>query len=329
MSGLLSASSADFGIALACLAGLAVMVAFVGLHQMGHREVDLVDRLGRWGGGSPLANARASGDRASLRNRLDSAVSKQSFSATIQRDLARANMTLTVTEYLSITAGAVVLGVLIGALVSNPLLAVVLGVVGFYAPRLVVGLAQKRRLKAFGEQLADTLMLQSNSLRAGYSLLQSMETVSREGAQPTAQEFGRVVREVGLGLSPEEALLNLYRRMPSDDLDLMVTAINVQHEVGGNLAKIFDTLAETIRERRRVQGEIQTLTAQQRIGGNVIAALPIVLAGGLTLMTPTYLTPLFSSDTLICMPAFGLPIMAGVMMIMGYFAIRKIVAIEV
>src|SRR5205085_5025383 len=97
----------------------------------------------------------------------------------------------------------------------------------------------------FGDQLADTLMLQSNSLRAGYSLFQSMETVAREAPMPAAEEFGRVVREVGLGLSPEEALLNLHRRMPSDDLDLMVTAINVQHEVGGNLSKIFDTLAET------------------------------------------------------------------------------------
>jgi tight adherence protein B len=234
-----------------------------------------------------------------------------------------------VTEYLSISAAAVAVGAAIGVAAGNLLVSVVLGVVGFYLPRLIVGMAQKRRLKAFGDQLADTLMLQSNSLRAGYSLLQSMETVSREAPQPTAQEFGRVVREVGLGLSPEEALLNLYRRMPSDDLDLMVTAINVQHEVGGNLAKIFDTLAETIRERRRIQGEIQTLTAQQRIGGNVIAVLPLVLAGGMSLASPGYLSPLFSSDTFICMPAFGLPILAGVMMIIGYFAIRRIVAIEV
>src|SRR5204863_7639248 len=135
-----------------------------------------------------------------------------------------------------------------------------------------------QRLRTFNGQLADTLMLMSNSLRAGYSLLHAMETVSREAPQPSAEEFGRVVREVGLGLGPEEALTNLHRRLPSDDLDLMVTAINVQHEVGGNLAKIFDTLAETIRERQRIHGEIQTLTAQQRMGGNVIALLPIALA---------------------------------------------------
>jgi tight adherence protein B len=109
----------------------------------------------------------------------------------------------------------------------------------------------------------------------------------------------------------------------------MVTAINVQHEVGGNLAKIFDTLAETIRERQRIKGEIQTLTAQQRIGGNVIAALPLALAGGMSLLSPGYLNPLLTNQTLICMPAYGVPIAALVMMALGYLAIRKIVAIEV
>ncbi len=156
-----------------------------------------------------------------------------------------------------------------------------------------------------------------------------METVSREAPQPTAEEFGRVIREVGLGLSPEQALLNLHRRMPSDDLDLMVTAINVQHEVGGNLAKIFDTLAETIRERQRVTGEIRTLTAQQRLGGYVIALLPIALAGGLFLLNPTFLLPLLSDEQFICMPTFMMPIIAAVMVIAGYISIRKIVAIEV
>ncbi|HEY3110857.1 MAG TPA: type II secretion system F family protein [Chloroflexota bacterium] len=326
MSGLISA---DLAIGLACAAGFAILLAFIGLHQLLHREVQLDERLGRWGGGVQFESALAGADRATLRSRLDGAIAKRSFAAALQRDLARANLKLTVTEYVSINAAAVVVGGAIGVAIGNLPLAVALAVAGFYLPRLILGLAQKRRLKAFGSQLADTLMLQSNSLRAGYSLLQSMETVSREAPQPTAEEFGRVVREVGLGLSPEEALLNLYRRLPSDDLDLMVTAINVQHEVGGNLAKIFDTLAETIRERGRIQGEIKTLTAQQKIGGNVISIMPVVLAGGLTLMSPNYLKPLFSSETFICMPAFGLPILAAVMMVMGYFAIRRIVAIEV
>jgi tight adherence protein B len=330
MSDVFSAPAADLAIALACAAGFAILLAFVGLHQLSYREVNLAERLGRWGSGvSPLRHAEATSDRATLRDRLDSAVAKQSFAATIQRDLARANLKLTVAEYLAITVAAIVVGAGVGIVAENLLLAAALGALGFCLPRVVVSVAQRRRMTAFSSQLADTLMLMANSLRAGYSLLQAMETVGREAREPTATEFARVVREVGLGLSPEHALLNLYRRMPGADLDLMVTAINVQHEVGGNLAKIFDTLSETIRERQRIKGEIQTLTAQQRIGGNVVALLPIALAGGLALVSPGYLDPLFSSQTLICVPAYVAPIVAGVMMVLGYFVIRRIVAIEV
>ena len=327
MSDLLPAPSTDLALICASVAGLAIVAAFVGLQQVMHREVDLVDRLGRWGGPS-LREERAPA-RESLSGRLESAVQGRSFAAAIQRDLARANLRLTVSEYLLIHVGAIAGGAIIGSVVRGAPGGLALAILGFYAPRLVVALAQRRRLKAFSGQLADTLMLMSNSLRAGYSLLQSMESVSREAPQPTADEFGRVVREVGLGLSPEEALMNLHRRLPSDDLDLMVTAINVQHEVGGNLAKIFDTLSETIRERTRINGEIKTLTAQQQLGGYVISGLPLALAGGLFLMNPDFLMPLFSSETVVCMPAFGMPILAAVMMVAGFFAIKRIVSIEV
>lgn len=328
MSELMPAPSLDVAIALAAMAGLAVLLVFVGLHLVAHKDVELAERLGRWGGAAPMRHGGPR-ERTSLTGRLETAVVRRSFAAAIQRDLARANLKLTVTEYLAIHAIAIAAGAAVGFVLGNPLASAALAAMGFYLPRLIVVLAQRRRMKAFGTQLADTLMLMANSLRAGYSLLQSMETVSREGAEPTAEEFARVVREVGLGLSPEEALTNLYRRMPSDDLDLMVTAINVQHEVGGNLAKIFDTLAETIRERQRIFGEIQTLTAQQRIGGNVIAGLPIILAAGISLISPGYLRPMLSSETVVCMPAFGLPILALLMMGLGYLAIRRVVAIEV
>ena len=156
-----------------------------------------------------------------------------------------------------------------------------------------------------------------------------METVAREATEPTAEEFGRVVREVGLGLTPEQALLNLHRRMPSEDLDLMVTAINVQHEVGGNLAKIFDTLGETIRERTRIHGEIQTLTAQQQLAGAVISLLPVALAGFLFLMQPGFFSPLLTSETVICLPGFVIVGLTGMMILGGYLSIRKLVRIEV
>jgi tight adherence protein B len=328
MSDLFNLTSADAAILFASLAGLGVLLLFVGAHQVMKIEVSLTDRLAGWG--APAARAASTeADRRPIAARLDAAVGKRSFAASIQRDLARANMKVTVGEYLLLHVAAIGIGGAVGFQINGVLGAAALAILGFYTPRVVVGMAQRKRFKAFGGQLADTLMLMSNSLRAGYSLLQAMETVSREGAQPTAEEFARVVREVGLGLSPEEALINLHRRLPSDDLDLMVTAINVQHEVGGNLAKIFDTLSETIRERQRITGEIRTLTAQQRLGGYVIALLPAVLAGGLFLINPTYLTPMLTSDRVICMPAFAMPIFAVVMVILGYLSIRKIVAIEV
>jgi tight adherence protein B len=328
MSGFIPMPSADLAILFASVAGLGILLLFVGFHQVMRVEVSLTDRLAGWGNAATRTGGTAT-ERRAMAARFDAAVSKRSFAATIQRDLVRANVNLTVGEYLLIHVAAVGVGALVGLLMGSLPVGAVLAIIGFYAPRLFVSIAQKRRLKAFSSQLADTLMLQSNSLRAGYSLLQSMETVAREAPQPAGEEYGRVVREVGLGLSPEEALLNLHRRMPSDDLDLMVTAINVQHEVGGNLAKIFDTLGETIRERQRITGEIKTLTAQQRLGGYVIALLPVVLAGALAIINPGYLKPLMTSQWVICMPAFFMPIIACTMVVMGYLAIRKIVAIEV
>ncbi len=318
----------DSPLVLACVAGLAVLLAFIGVNLATRSEVSLADRLSGWG----LARPRNSDERSSagsFASRVETAVSQQSFAASIQRDLARANLRLTVGEYVLIHAGLILGGLLIGTLLRGITAGIALAVLGFYAPRVFVNMAQRKRTRAFGGQLADTLMLMSNSLRAGYSLLQSMETVARDASQPTAEEFGRVTREVGLGLTPEQALINLHRRMSSEDLDLMVTAINVQHEVGGNLAKIFDTLSETIRERGRIQGEIKTLTAQQQLAGTVVSILPIALAAGLFLMNPRFFDPFFTSETVICMPAFAMPIIALMMVVAGYAAIRKLVAIEV
>ncbi|HET6261064.1 MAG TPA: type II secretion system F family protein, partial [Chloroflexia bacterium] len=146
--------------------------------------------------------------------------------------------------------------------------------VGFFGIDWYVKFRISKRLKDFNAQLGDTISLMANSLRSGYSLLQSMELVSREAPDPIGAEFKRVVREVGLGLSAQDSLNNLLRRMPSDDLDLLITAINIQYEVGGNLAQILDTISHTIRERVRIKGEISVLTAQGRMSGYLITALP-------------------------------------------------------
>ncbi|MEA2512862.1 MAG: tight adherence protein, partial [Thermomicrobiales bacterium] len=159
--------------------------------------------------------------------------------------------------------------------------------------------------------------------RAGYSLLQTMDMVARETPDPISTEFRRVVREIGLGISNQEAMENLLRRVPSDDLDLLVTAINIQHEVGGNLAQILSTIGHTIRERVRIKGEIGVLTAQVQISGYIITAMPIALGLLIFLMNPTYMLGLF------VWPYICMPIASLVMIVIGYFVMRKITAIEV
>jgi tight adherence protein B len=151
-----------------------------------------------------------------------------------------------------------------------------------------------------------------------------METAAKELAPPMGPELTRVTREVGLGLTIQEALANMYRRMPSDDLDLMITAINVQHEVGGNLAEILDNIAHTIRERIRIHGEIRTITAQQRLSGIILAALPVLLAFIMYILNPEYISRMWQDICGLMMLFTG-----GIMILLGYFIIRRITDIKV
>ena len=246
------------------------------------------------------------------------------FSTKVQRDLARANLKLRVSEYYYIRVGlALGLGLVLGVL-RDPLSGVVGAFLGYMLPRFYVGRRIGGRLGAFNKQLADTITLLSNSLRAGSSFLQSIELVSRETPNPMGEEMGRVVREVNLGLGMEESLANLVRRIRSDDVDLMVTAIGVQQQVGGNLAEILDTIAFTIRERVRIKGEINTLTAQGRMSGYLVSFLPIGIAITLNFINPAFMAPLFTQ--LLGQILLGV---GGVMMIIGFIAIQKIVSIKV
>jgi len=316
-------------IMVAVFVVVGVLVAFLGLNSLLVGDTDIQARMGRF---ASRANAirersRRKPDRseALLTASLNKVIAKQSFAQNMSRELARADLKITVGEYLVINLLATVFGMLIGYLAGGrSMIFAMLGVVaGFFAPRLYLRRRQKARLKAFNDQLADTISMLANSLRSGYSLLQSMDMVSREAPAPTSDEFKRVVREVGLGLSPEEALANLVRRINSEDLDLMVTAINVQHEVGGNLSQILESIGTTIRERVRIKGEIASLTAQQQYSGYILAAIPILLAGVLFMINREYMMPMFQGIFL-CMPIGG-----GIMIIIGFLIIRKIVAIEV
>jgi tight adherence protein B len=183
---------------------------------------------------------------------------------------------------------------------------------------------RRQRLKSFSNQLGDTINLMVNGIRAGYSVLQAMEAVSREMGPPIADEFARVVQEVQLGLTMEHAMGNMLRRVPSDDLDMMITAINVQREVGGNLAEVLDSISFTIRERVRIKGELMAMTGQSRMSGYMIGMVPVALAIFLYLINPKYMGQMFSH---VC--GYVMLACAGIGIASGFAVMSKIMQIDV
>ena len=337
----------DPAVLVALMAAAAVLLMFFGL--FGGRRTSPTDRIEQVAVAASDARSR-DGERSnqrSLRARLfggragsaaDRVVGQRDWGVNMARELARADLQLRPSEYLAIRVGAVVgaplavyiLGATILPMLANPIAYLVAIVLGWWVPRFYVGWRKNRRLAAFNDHLADTITLIANALRAGASFLQAIELVVRETQPPISTEFNRVIREVNLGLPFEQALANMVRRVRSDDLELMATAITIQHQVGGNLAEILDSIAFTIRERIRIKGEIKTLTAQQRMSGYVVAGLPIGLVIILSLIAPTFMEPMFGPPEILGIP-LGVIILAigAVMMLIGFLAIRRIVDIEV
>ena len=247
----------------------------------------------------------------------------------VAEQLQRADLRLRTSEFLMIQIGSTVLFVLIaivrfGLPLGGLIQTIVFGVIGYLVPSFYVKYRINKRLKAFNNQLGDTLTLLSNAIKAGYSFAQAIDTVAKNAVAPIAEEFGRAVREMNLGGSPDEALQNITKRIVSPDFDLVATAYSIHRTVGGNLAEILDNIAYTIRERVRIKGEIATLTAQARASGTLITFLPIVLAAFMYFVTPTYFRPMFDSVV-----GWILLVIGGFMIFVGNLIIRRVVAIEV
>jgi tight adherence protein B len=324
-------------------AGAAVGVLLIFVSLAGGSDVNA--RLERYAGGdterATVEGKRDLGERiaasAALTN-FNRLVERRDWGSNLARELARADLALKPTEFLVIRAAAL-LGLPLLFIGLSPLISLFASpiawigglLLGYWLPKFWLGRRKSKRLKAFNTNLADTIMLLANSLRAGSSFLQAVEMIVRETQPPISTEFARVIREVNLGLPLDEALANLQRRVRSDDLDLMTTAIAIHHTVGGNLAEILDTIAFTIRERVRIKGEIRTLTAQQRMSGYVVGFLPIALVLLLSVIAPTFMAPMLQKPPeLLGLPA-GMFILAGggIMMLIGFILIRRIVDIEV
>ncbi|HLX34628.1 MAG TPA: type II secretion system F family protein [Candidatus Limnocylindrales bacterium] len=329
---------------VAAAAAISIVLIAFGIANAGGSPVT-IERLERYAATARSAVPGQKGDgiaelvaQSAAFAAVNRAVEKRDFGANLLRELGAADLALKPSEYLAIWAGAIVglpiafyvVGFVFTSL-QNPLMLILAALLGFLLPRFWLNRRKSSRLNAFNKMLPDTITLIANALRAGSSFLQAIELVVRESRPPVTTEFGRVIREVNLGLPFDTALENMVRRVKSDDFELMATAISIQHQVGGNLAEILDSIAFTIRERVRIKGEIRTLTAQQRLSGYVVAGLPIGLAGILFIIAPTFFQPMFDKPPDVLGIPLGVILLAtgGIAMFTGFQVIRKIVDIEV
>jgi len=240
-------------------------------------------------------------------------------------ELAAAGLPIRPSEFAAIVAGCVILSQLLAALLVKSVLAyVLLAVVAASIPIVVLKSLQHKRRAAFDAQIVDAILMMASSLRSGFSFLRGMQMVANEMPPPISVEFGRVISEVNVGRPMEDALRSVVARVSSYDFDLVVTAVLIQHQVGGNLADILETIANTIRERVRVLGEMRALTAEGRISGVVLVILPIIMAVALALLNPKYMSILIKET--IGHYLIGIAI---VMQVIGGLIIKKMLVIDI
>ena len=315
-------------------AAVAVMLLIIGIIVSVRSDRDIVDeRLGRFVD-TEIAEEELKKQAATpLTDWINKRVEGSSGGDKLSKELARADLKLKPGEFIAlIIIAAFGVGLVLWFFAGQNILMGIIGAIGgSFLPRMYLKSQQGKRLQKFDEQLPDMLNLMVNGLRAGYSTLQAMEAVSKELPAPISDEFRRVVQEIQLGVTTEKALDNLMRRIPSDDLDLVVTAMNVQREVGGNLAEILETISHTIRDRVKLKGEIRVMTSQQSYTGKFLSVLPILVVLILYVMNRSYIEQLWGPEGwfngipcgYIALGATGLLIVAG------YIVMDKISRIDV
>lgn len=270
--------------------------------------------------------------RTTLFRQIDSRASERSWLTNLfartKEDIAKADLHITVTELLltQFSVGAA-LGLMLWLLLA-PSIGQVLFPVGFLVgillTRSYLVRLGKRRIKKFEDQLPDILSVLASSVRGGFSLFQALQLIAKEAAEPSRTEFLRVIQEVSLGSPMPEALNGLAVRIPTEDVDILVTAISLQSQTGGNLSHVLDIVATTIRERHRVEREIKSLTAQQRVSASMLAAIPVLLGVVIYAISPQYISRLFAWGWVLCLPGG-----AFVSTIVGLILMRRLSAIDV
>ncbi len=263
--------------------------------------------------------------RSRLSERMTKRLSRLSFGERLEHQLTAADSNMSVGEFVIIRLAVTMWAFLIGWFLSGqPVAGGLLAVFGWIGVGMWLQIKQSRRIKAFGDQLPDMLTMLTGSLRAGYGLLYAITVIEKEMPEPMATEFGRVLKETALGYSLSDALDHLVVRVQNDDLELVVTAVNIQSEVGGSLADVLETISKTIRERIQLKGQIRAMTSQQQITGTLLSALPFLMGTALFFLNPEYMNNILQPGW-----PMLIPISAVIMVIFGNIVMKQVTKVEI
>ncbi len=265
--------------------------------------------------------------RADVFEDLDERFGQTPAAQQLAREIERGGLSLTVTELTLLRVGsAILLAAIAIALVPGLWWLVLLpaAVIGAWLPRAYVARRARTRLQRLDDQLPDTLSLLAGAVRSGSSLFQALDRIAQEAEEPSREEFLRVVRTISLGAPIEVALHSLAERMPTEEIDILTTAISIQQQTGGNIGQILELIATTVRERHRIQREIRVLSAQQRLSAYMLGALPLLMIGILFLISPTYIGRIFEPGWILI-----LPITIAILLVVGFVVMNRIARIDV
>jgi tight adherence protein B len=277
---------------------------------------------------SGIAWSDVSLPRASTIPILSNYLTNSRWAKRTEGEIAQAGLKIRVGEYLLIrsAAGLTVFMViwLLGASAVSFVIGLVCGALGFMLPAVWLSILRRRRVEKIGKQLPEALSMLANSLRAGFSFQHGLAAVCDQMEPPISEEFARLIVDMNIGATAEDALAGFLQRADSDDVNLVVTAVLIQRSSGGNLSALLDTVSETMRERERISGEVRTMTSQQRFSGTVLTLWPVVLLGIFALLNWPVTSLLFTSTVGLILLAIG-----GTLQTVGYLAIRRILDVEI
>ncbi len=301
----------------------------IGTSARTRRQRSLRSRLGRASdvvGGTEMAGTeRAQWMPAGLAEAGGRIGEAMGFSANLDARLEQAGLPMRAGEFIALTViASIAAAVFAGILLQNLIFILLIAVGAGFVPWIWMLRAQSKRQQALNDQLADTLSILASSLRAGYSFLQALDTVSKEVGEPSGTEFARVVAEIRLGRAIEDALMSMAVRVGSQDLKWAVIAVNIQRQVGGNLAEVLDIVANTVRERGYIRRQIKVLSAEGRLSMYILVALPFLIGIYMAIVNPLYLELLFSTSIGMILLVIG-----GALMAVGVFWMTRIVRIDV